>query len=525
MFTNGQKIILHLHKLITVFVLSLFCSTLFAAPDDTLAVKKDSTLVQPREPSVALVPGMVNADNYNDLRAGLIYDATQNTIVWEKDMNYAYPIASLTKMMVALITVEDIRAGKADWQDNISVTHRYKKSRRSRKVYTVNATYTLEGLLKLAMIPSNNEACMSIAKHLSGEVELFVKRMNERAITLGMNQTFFSNPSGLPAGSSSMDNSSSPHDLLILAKEMIKLEEILSITDIGYADVSNGQRSSVYRNHNHLVIDYPDEVDGLKTGYTKNAKFCLVATAQKNSHRLIAVALGCRNPYTRNALVADMLNNYYQHLGLGRMANQPDKPLYASAENVSVDSMALADASHSTMSKSVTVYKTVTSTIKKRHTVRGGETLSEIAGKYHCSINEIKKWNHLRGTKLLKGQKLYVNVRVKKQVPVQIAEVENFDACEDDAPDCSPDSSFLSKQEKPVTKSKEVKKPQPARQAPSKSDLQKKFVYHLVLPGDTLWSISKRYQGVTVNDIKRWNRITNSKNLKAGSKIKIAVNG
>lgn len=523
MYRDEKKIAAAMHRLIFLCMLFFFCSTNVFSSDDTLKVKKDSALLY-KELSVSLVPGIVSDVNYNDLRAGLIYDATQNSVVWEKDMNYAYPIASLTKMMVALIAVEDIRAGKADWQDNISVTHRYKKSRRSRRVYTVNCTYTLEGLLKLAMIPSNNEACMEIAKHLSGTVEAFVQRMNERAAALGMHQTFYSNPSGLPAGSGAMDNSSSPADLLILAREMIKFEEILSITDIGYADVSNGHGSSVYRNHNHLVIDYPDEVDGLKTGYTKNAKFCLVASAQKNNHRLIAIALGCRNPYTRNALVAEMLNNYFQYIGMGRMNNQPDKPLFASADNARIDSSATADASHASISGSATVYKTITSVIRKRHNVRSGETLSEIAARYHCSVNEIKKWNHLRSTKLLKGQKLYVNIRVKKQVPVQIAEIENYDACEDDAPECGPDSTTLSKMEN--AKPKEIKKSPVVKPAPAvKKGAAQKFIYHQVLPGDTLWSISQRYKGVTVSDIKRWNKIVNSKNLKAGSKIKIAVNG
>jgi D-alanyl-D-alanine carboxypeptidase (penicillin-binding protein 5/6) len=520
--TTGKKFIAtqsHFQKMMIPFTL-LVCTAFqsFAGHNDSLTTRKDSVkILQPAVFSIAQQINLVSDKNYNDIRAGLIYDVTSNTIVWQKDLNTAYPIASLTKMMVALIGIEAIKSGKADWQDEINATSTYKKSRRSRKTDTAHNTYTLEGLMKMAMIPSNNEACMLIAKHLSGDVETFVQRMNARAFSLQMNQTFFSNPSGLPSGSSAMDNSSTPKDLLILATELIKYDEILNITDIGFAEVPNGHGSPVFRNHNHLVIDYPDEVDGLKTGYTRNARFCLVATAKKNNHRLIAIALGARNPGVRNAIVADMLSNYYQTLGLGRMGNQPDQPLYASNQNATIDSSATAS-----LTNSVTVYKTITTIIKERHTVKRGETLGAIATLYHCSVNEIKRWNHLRNSRVNKGQNLFVHVHSKKMVPVRVTEVENYDACEDDAP-CGPDATQENQNVKPVEK--KINKTKHHAPVYAKKELKSKFVYHQVQPGDTLWSIAQQYHGVTVGDIKRWNRINSSKGLKAGSKLKIALHG
>ena len=516
---NGEFKKLKSGVMIPLVLFMLFFHNAFSSGDDSLAIKKDSFAVVPKEEiKINVQPALVSDQSASELRAGLIYDATTNSVVWEKDMNYAYPIASLTKMMVALIAIEEIKAGKADWQDVISATHTYRKSRRSRKTYTVHETYSLEGLMKMAMIPSNNEACNMIAGHLGGTVDAFVERMNKRAVDLGMTQTFYSNPSGLPASYGALDNSASPKDLLLLAIELIKYPEILSITNIGFAEVSNGHSSPVFRNHNHLVIDFPNEVDGLKTGYTKNARFCLVASAKKNDHRLIAIALGARGPYLRNQIVTEMLNNCYSSFGISCIGNQSAQPLYARAEIKNNDEFASAEKN---MAASKVVYKTVTSIVKQKHIVKGGQTLGEIADKYDCSVSELKKWNHLRTNKINKGQKIYVHTHIKKQVPVKIDVIENYDACEDDAEYCGTDLTASAKKEsEPKAKTKtSVKKVE----VKTSGDLSK-FVYHTVQAGDTLWSISQKYPGNTVDGIKKLNRISNSKSLKAGSKIKIAVN-
>lgn len=494
----------------------LWASHLFATGNDSLTVSSDSVktaIVHHKEFKTNIQPDILSENSASQIRAGLIYDSNTKTVVWEKDMKYAYPIASLTKMMVALIAVEEIKAGNVDWLDKIETVRSYRASRRSRKIVKVNESYTLEGLLKMAMIPSNNEACGLIGKHLSGSVDTFVKRMNTRAAELGMAQTFYSNPSGLPAGYGNLDNSSSPSDLLRLATEMIKYPEILAITNIAFAEVENGRGSVIYRNHNHLVMDYPGEVDGLKTGYTKNAKFCLVATAQKDNHRLIAIALGASNPWLRNQIVSEMLNNYYVHLGCGPMGNEKIDPLIVKADSRTTNAIA---SSNTPVMKQEVVYKTITSIHKKTHVVKSGQTLSDIASRYNCSVNELKKWNGLRSSKIYANQKLAVRTHVKKQVPVMVNVVQNYDACEDDAEDCSPPATA-------ETKTKTVNSKNTA--AKTESNSVDKFIYYQVQPGDTLWKISQQYPGTSVEQIKKLNNIQNARDLKTGSKIKVAVDG
>jgi D-alanyl-D-alanine carboxypeptidase (penicillin-binding protein 5/6) len=505
-----------------------------------------SEVPQPiREIIVDTIGGIVYREQ--DIRAGLLYDAERGAVVWQKDMYYAYPIASLTKMMVALLTVDDIRAGKRDWSDEVVVDRVYKKSKRSRQVYKTTETYTLESLVQLAMIPSNNQACVDIGKYLDGDLETFVKRMNARALSLGMKNTFYSNPSGLPGVVKEVDNSASPHDLLLLALEMIKYEEILKITSIGYAEVTNDKRTGVFRNHNHLVIDYENDVDGLKTGYTKRAKFCLVATSKKDGHRLISIVLGVDGPYLRNEIVATMLNNYYEKIGCGAMIPTNGGPV----ARKSIVSNPLVEEFKAESDSNVT-YKTVWTKKKKTHTVRGGETLSGISAKYNVSMAQVKKWNRMKTTKVLKGQKLLVYVNTPVKVAIKNENVlDNEDetaaqSVDGESPAIAakiemPESSDDSTAEQVTPTAKKVTEPTKKasastapKKAPAKSNTTasaskptpkpvRQYVYHIVQPGDTLWSIAQRYDGISVDDLKRVNNIHNSKSLKPGTKLKIKV--
>lgn len=489
-----------------------------------------------------LIPGLVSHED--EIRAGLLYDTETKQIVWQKDMFYAYPIASLTKMMVALLAVEDIRSGKVDWSDEVKVDRVYRKSRKSRQVYKTTETYTLESLVQLAMIPSNNLACSDIAKYLCGDVASFVSRMNEKAVSLGMKNTFYSNPSGLPGVVKEVDNSASPYDLLLLSLEMIKFEEILKITSIGYAEVTNDKRTGVFRNHNHLVINYENEVDGLKTGYTKRAKFCLAATSKKEGYRLISIVLGVNGPYLRNEIVAEMLNNYYEKIGCGPMISSIGGPVARKSllhDPVGDEIVAEADSN--------VTYKTVWVKQRKAHTVRTGETLSEIAQKYSTSYQQVKKWNKLRSTKIMKGQKLYVYINVPKKVAVKnvnilqnedetvtevndgtVAVTENKNEGDTSAAVSNAvveekiltAKSTLKTTGNKVTSKKTIHTPVKTTKQDTSKNLRQ-YVYHVVQPGDTLWSIAQRYDGISVDDLKRTNNIQNSKSLKPGTKLKIKV--
>jgi len=304
---------------ITLYPKSFVSSKVYSSLNST---NKSGMLESPLSESFAPafevenVPDLAPQENLT--RAGLLFDVKQKKITWEKDMKNPYPIASLTKMMVALLTVEDIKTGKLEWDTKVRVTREASRMKGSKVFLKYGETFTVRDLMKSAMIASGNDACYLLAQSNGGSEKNFVERMNKRAGQLGMRNTHYSNSTGLPMPNNK-DNYASPYDLLLLANELLKYDEILDISSRKEEYIKHGRKQYAYRNHNKLVIEYQDEVDGLKTGFTNKAGFCIVATANRSNRRLISIVLGVNKSTTRNTIVADMLSNYYSSIGLGKM--------------------------------------------------------------------------------------------------------------------------------------------------------------------------------------------------------------
>jgi len=525
---------------------------------DATATGTDTAITAPVvkfEPEV--IEGLVS--NEREIRAGLLYDTERGKIVWEKSGETPYPIASLTKMMVGLLAIEDIESGKVCMDDRITVTRLYKKRIRRHRysTYRVEETYSFEDLLKMAMVASHNESTSWIAQHCEGDVARFVERMNRRALELGMINTAYSNPSGLPASSERLHNRSTPRDQLILAVELLKHPALVDITSIPNFTVHNGRGNIQFRNHNGLVINYGAEVDGLKTGYTRAAGFCLVASASRCNHRLISVVFGCRSPWVRNGLVAGMMNSYYEAIRLGRLGeSNADKD----ASKALLDSVCRGLACIKPVIESTAgteednfayTYKTIREREKRSVTVRSGDNLSRIADRQGVSLQDLRKWNKLSSSTIQPGQRLVVYKMTTRRVPVKLivdpeetiaeAQPENdtTDGCETtvESSHAIHGSSATARtigstiaDNEPKTDeqlSRENVKTQSAAAVSGKSKdslspTRKNFIYHTVQPGDTLWNIAQRYQA-NMDQIRKINKIHNSRYLRSGSRIKIPV--
>lgn len=481
------------------------------------------------------INGLVGDED--QIRAGLLYDVTRDKIVWDKKGDQVFPIASLTKMMVGLLAIEDIEAGKIAMNDTITVSTSYQKKVRKRKwaTYTISYDYTFEDILKMAMVASHNESTIWIAKHCAPSVEEFVTRMNEKAAQLGLTSTKYYNTSGLPGYGSTPDNSSSPRDLLLLGMEITKHAQLIKITSIPYATVNNGKFKTTYRNHNGLVINYNDEVDGIKTGYTKAAGFCLVSTCSRGGHKLMGVILGCQSAVVRNGLVASMVNNYFDAIKLGRLGEGPIDGFQSKLFLDSVDrGLALIIPTIDTSSKEAVdikyayTYKTVYEKVRSTHTVRRGDNLSKIADKYNVALSDLKKWNKIKKSNIQAGQKLAVYKTVKKKIQIKIVvdpdeEKEDL-ACNNKDLKCGDEELAENTNTKTEVKTepKTTVKNTAANNSPAKK-IKPVFIYHTVQPGDTLWRISQRYQ-LNIDELKKVNNISGT-NLKKGTKIKIPVKG
>jgi D-alanyl-D-alanine carboxypeptidase (penicillin-binding protein 5/6) len=517
-----------------IWIIAFLTSVLSAAAQDSINFIPHPEYKPFNMELINLVP------DDGEIRAGLLYDVKRDRIVWQKNMDEAYPIASLTKMMVGLLAVEDAERGSVQMNDTIFVTSTYKKKikRRKYKTYTVTEKYLLNDLLKMAMVRSHNESTVWIAKHCSATLDEFIERMNKRAEELGMTKTHYNNTSGLP--SPGVDNNASSRDLLILAQECLKHKQLMEITALPFATVNNGKSNITYRNHNGLTINYTGEVDGIKTGYTKAAGFCLVATTGRADHRLISVILGTRSPWIRNGIVANMMNSYYDAIQLGRLGEStPD----LEASRLFLDSVSRGLAavtpkveipvSRENASYAYT-YKTVTEKVKKTYTVRTGDNLGRIADKMDVTVADLRKWNNLKGTRVVKGQHLFAFATVKKKIPVKLEVIPCEDMVADADNDSCVDPTTLTPEQLAVEETDDLVQPSQQKQKKSavvKSSLASapvaekpalsKIVFHTVQPGDTLWNIAQRYR-TTIQEIRKVNNM-NGNQIKIGTQLKVPV--
>ncbi len=256
------------------------------------------------------------------IRAGLIYDYTENRLVWEKNLEEQFPIASLTKMMVALIAVEQIQAGNIQLEDLVTISQKATWVGGSKVYFKAGQKITVSNLLEASLIRSGNDAAYALAEYIGGTEEEFIYLMNAKAESLGMESTCFANSTGMPMRSKIIeDNESTAADLLLMARELVKHESVLDMTSRSTEKIQNANGLYTYDNRNTLVKKY-DEIDGLKTGFTNAAKYCIVATSKRCDHRVITILLGVETKQQRYNIAVNLFNNYYSTIGLGKLGEE-----------------------------------------------------------------------------------------------------------------------------------------------------------------------------------------------------------
>jgi D-alanyl-D-alanine carboxypeptidase (penicillin-binding protein 5/6) len=226
-------------------------------------------------------------------RAGLEFDLSSGRVLWQRNAARRLPIASLTKMMTALITVESAAPSEPVLVSRAAVDANGSKV----GVLPVNRHVRLESMLYGLMLPSGNDAAVALAQHVSGTVARFVARMNAKAATLGMGCTRFSSPHGFY----DQGNFSCAADLAVLAHYDLAQRRIARIAHTYHAVLPfpiKGGKLYLANNNPLLIYGYPGTT-GLKTGYTVAAGRCLVATAQRHGVRLGVVLLDSTDPATQ----------------------------------------------------------------------------------------------------------------------------------------------------------------------------------------------------------------------------------
>ena len=256
---------------------------------------------------IPLVKGEEMEDLAPNAKSAIMIEATTGEILFQKNANERLAPASMTKMMSMLLIMEEIEKGNLKWDEEITASEKASSMGGSQIFLKAGEKKTVAEMLNRISIASDNDATVAMAERIAGSEENFVKKMNTRAKELGLKNTNFVNSTGLTAD----NHYSSAYDMSLIAKELVKHEKILEFTGT-YEDYLRKDTENPFWlvNTNRLVRFYQG-VDGLKTGFTDEAGYCLTATAKKENMRLITVVMNEPNTASRSSDTSKMLDYGY----------------------------------------------------------------------------------------------------------------------------------------------------------------------------------------------------------------------
>nr|WP_242865976.1 D-alanyl-D-alanine carboxypeptidase family protein [Desnuesiella massiliensis] len=240
-----------------------------------------------------------------EAKSAILLEANSGKVIYEKNSHEKFAPASVTKIMTMLLTMEAIDSGKIKLNDKVTVSENAKKMGGSTMLLDTGEIRTVEELLKGIAIASGNDAAVAMGEYLAGTEESFVNLMNERAKALGMNDSSFKNCTGLSASG----HLTSAYDISIMSRELLKHPTILKYSGTYMETISEGRKTPIgLVNHNKLVRFFKG-CDGLKTGFTEEAKYCISATATRDGVRMLSVIMGAPTYKIRNRDASMLLNH------------------------------------------------------------------------------------------------------------------------------------------------------------------------------------------------------------------------
>lgn len=285
-----------------LLVAFFFHNTLYGAPVST------ASKLTPSQQAQHILP--------LEARSAVLAEPETGSILFEYNADERIPPASLTKILTLYIVFEALEKGAIHLDDEVYISHRAWKTGGSQMFLEVGRRVPLEELIKGIAVVSGNDACVAVAEHIAGTVESFVALMNQKAQELGLTQSHFANPHGLP----DPNEYSTARDLARLAIAYInRFPQALSYHSMKEFTFNN----IVQYNRNHLLNKDPS-VDGLKTGFVAAGGYHLIATAKRDGMRLIAVVLGTSKPSIRERDAMQLLSYGFRSYTLIKPVNSSE---------------------------------------------------------------------------------------------------------------------------------------------------------------------------------------------------------
>jgi len=238
-------------------------------------------------------------------KSWILIDSNSGAVITAGNAELQIEPASLTKLMTAYIVFKELAEGRQNLENDVYVSEKAWRMQGSRMFIKVNTRVKLEDLIMGMIVQSGNDATVALAEHVAGTEEAFVSLMNKFALELGMKRTHFVNSSGMPGDG----HLTTAKDLAILTRALIKefpqYYKYYAIKDFTWNKIKQGNRN--------LLLYRDPTVDGVKTGHTESAGYCLIGSADRDGMRLIAVVTGTDSKLARAEMVQNLLNYGYRN--------------------------------------------------------------------------------------------------------------------------------------------------------------------------------------------------------------------
>ena len=255
-------------------------------------------------------------DLAKNAKSAILVESTTGKILYEKNKDEKRSPASMTKIMTLLLTMEAIEKEIITYDDMVSVSKNASGMGGTQIFIEEGSSVDVLTLIKGISIASANDAAVAIAEKIGGTEENFVKMMNDKARDLGCKNTNFMNPHGLDEEG----HYTTAYDLSLIARELIKHEKILEFTST-YEDYINVSGENHWLVNTNKLVRFYEGIDGLKTGYTDKAMYCLTATMKKNDMRLVSIAMGEDTKENRNSDTISMMEYGFSQYGVSNIYN------------------------------------------------------------------------------------------------------------------------------------------------------------------------------------------------------------
>ena len=254
---------------------------------------------QDDEASGATAKGQAVDTTGKGYTAAYVVEPTTRRVLFAENEHTALPTASMAKMMTLLITMDEIAAGRLQWDTPVTVSPRASKMGGSQVYLKAGTVWPVKNLVIATMIQSANDAAQALGEKIGGSSEAFADMMNQKSQELGLEHSRFFDPHGLPATDPSRNNVQCAHDLAVTGMELFKHPFMRQLAVIPEMEFRNATLARIY-NPNHLVNprkqNYMQDATGIKTGYSGPAGYCITASARRNNMDVIAVVMGAKPP-------------------------------------------------------------------------------------------------------------------------------------------------------------------------------------------------------------------------------------